>query len=82
MCSNGCASVAFARNSKSIVGRYEEICAAHEWRVPQRYNPAEAQCDGPQALLPDTFKNLMGQLRQIAGVTMKEFAEVGELAGA
>ena len=30
---------------RSIVGRYEEICAAHEWRVPQRYNIAEDCCD-------------------------------------
>ena len=27
------------------MGRYEEICAAHEWRVPQRYNIAEDCCD-------------------------------------
>ena len=41
--------VAPARDSretrKSIVGRYDEICAAHEWRVPQRYNIAEDCCD-------------------------------------
>jgi 3-deoxy-7-phosphoheptulonate synthase len=44
------------------------------------YNPAEAQCDGPQALLPQVFKELMGQLRQIAAIVGKEFAELGELA--
>jgi acetyl-CoA synthetase len=27
------------------VGRYEEICAAHEWRVPERYNIAADCCD-------------------------------------
>jgi acetyl-CoA synthetase len=27
------------------VGRYEEICAEHEWRVPPRYNIAEDCCD-------------------------------------
>jgi acetyl-CoA synthetase len=27
------------------VGRYDEICAAHEWRVPQRYNIADDCCD-------------------------------------
>ena len=48
--------------------------------VEVHYNPAEAQCDGPQALLPDMFKELMTQLRQIAAVTKKEFAEAGEAA--
>src|SRR6187401_724821 len=41
--------VAPARDSRetrwSIVGRYEEICAEHEWRVPPRYNIAEDCCD-------------------------------------
>ncbi|MDB5297912.1 MAG: aroF 2 [Phycisphaerales bacterium] len=55
---------------------------AHGVIVEVHYNPAEAQCDGPQALLPDAFKELMGQLRQIAAVTKKEFAEVGEAAAA
>ena len=41
---------------------------AHGVIVEVHYNPAEAQCDGPQALLPETFKELMGQLRQIAAV--------------
>src|SRR3954453_1327336 len=55
---------------------------AHGVIVEVHYNPTEAQCDGPQALLPEMFKELMGQLRQIAAVTKKEFAEVGELAHA
>ena len=46
--------------------------------VEVHYYPAEAQCDGPQALLPEMFKELMGQLRQIAAIHKKEFAEVGE----
>jgi len=29
-------------------------------------NPEEALCDGPQALAPETFKELMGDLRKIA----------------
>src|SRR5437660_3713388 len=48
---------------------------AHGIIVEVHYNPAEAQCDGPQALLPEMFKELMGQLKQIAAVTKKEFAE-------
>jgi hypothetical protein len=27
------------------VSRYDEICEAHEWRVPERYNIAEDCCD-------------------------------------
>src|SRR5437764_10764565 len=27
------------------MGRYEEICAAHEWNVPERYNIAGDVCD-------------------------------------
>jgi len=42
---DGCAYASFARDSGSTVSRYEEICAAHEWRVPQRYNIAQDCCD-------------------------------------
>ena len=45
--------------------------------VEVHYCPSEAQCDGPQALLPETFKELMGQLRQIAQIFGKNFAETG-----
>ena len=55
---------------------------AHGVIVEVHYCPSEAQCDGPQALLPDVFKELMGQLRQIAAVHKKEFAEVGEAVSA
>lgn len=53
---------------------------AHGIIVEVHYNPAEAQCDGPQALLPNVFADLMTQLRTVAGVFGKEFAEVGEAA--
>ena len=51
---------------------------AHGVIVEVHYCPSEAQCDGPQALLPETFKELMEQLRQIAAIFKKEFAEVGD----
>jgi 3-deoxy-7-phosphoheptulonate synthase len=51
---------------------------AHGIIVEVHYCPSEAQCDGPQALLPETFKELMQQLRQIAAITKKEFAENAE----
>ena len=41
------------------------------------YCPSEAQCDGPQALLPETFKELMGQLRQIQMQEAREFGVHG-----
>jgi acetyl-CoA synthetase len=34
-----------AYDAGPAVGRYEEICAAHEWRVPGRYNIAADCCD-------------------------------------
>ena len=52
---------------------------AHGIIVEVHYCPSEAQCDGPQALLPETFKEMMSQLRQIAAILKKEFAEAGEL---
>ena len=55
---------------------------AHGVIVEVHYNPAEAQCDGPQALLPNAFAELIGRLRTIACIFGKEFAEAGELASA
>ena len=52
---------------------------AHGVIIEVHYNPAEAQCDGPQALLPVVFKDLMVQLRKIAAIFGKEFAEAPEL---
>ena len=51
---------------------------AHGIIVEVHYCPSEAQCDGPQALLPQAFKELMTQLRKIAAIFNKEFAEAGE----
>jgi 3-deoxy-7-phosphoheptulonate synthase len=53
---------------------------AHGIIVEVHYCPSEAQCDGPQALLPETFKDLMIQLRKIASIFGKEFAEAAETA--
>ena len=47
--------------------------------VECHYCPSEAQCDGPQALLPETFAEMMKQLRQIAGIFKKEFSEAAVL---
>ena len=53
---------------------------AHGIIVEVHYCPSEAQCDGPQALLPEVFKDLMVQLRKIAAIFGKEFAEAHETA--
>lgn len=53
---------------------------AHGVIVEVHYCPSEAQCDGPQALLPETFQALMGKLRQVAAINGKEFADVAELS--
>ncbi len=46
---------------------------AHGIIVEVHYCPSEALCDGPQALLPETFAELMNQLRGIAALMNKEF---------
>jgi 3-deoxy-7-phosphoheptulonate synthase len=50
--------------------------------VEVHYCPSEAQCDGPQALLPETFKELMGQLRQVAAIYNREFTPSEQLTTA
>jgi 3-deoxy-7-phosphoheptulonate synthase len=55
---------------------------AHGVIVEVHYCPSEAQCDGPQALLPEVFKELMGQLKQVAQIHGRQFAEVGEAVSA
>lgn len=65
-------------------GKRDFVCAlamagmaagAHGVEVEVHYCPAEAQCDGPQALLPETFRELMIQLRQITALYGREFSE-------
>jgi len=36
--------------------------------------PAEARCDGPQALLPEAFEEMMSRIRAIAGVLGRDVA--------
>src|SRR5207248_10053138 len=55
---------------------------AHGIIVEVHYCPSEAQCDGPQALLPEAFNEMMSQLRIIAAIHKREFAEAGEVVNA
>jgi len=41
---------------------------AHGTIIEVHYCPSEAQCDGPQALLPEDFRELMQKLRQIGTI--------------
>jgi acetyl-CoA synthetase len=48
------------------VGRYEEICAAHEWRVPERYNIAADCCDKhPREKLAMIHERFDGERREL-----------------
>lgn len=64
-------------------GKRDYVCAlalagmaagAHGVEVEVHYCPAEAQCDGPQALLPEAFRELMVQLRQVTALYGREFS--------
>lgn len=46
--------------------------------IEVHYCPSEAQCDGPQALLPEVFADLMVQLRKIAAIFNKQFVNAPE----
>jgi 3-deoxy-7-phosphoheptulonate synthase len=70
------------RDYVSAVAMAGMAAGAHGVIIEVHYCPSEAQCDGPQALLPETFMELMGKLRRIAAVNGREFAEAGEAIGA
>jgi 3-deoxy-7-phosphoheptulonate synthase len=43
--------------------------------------PSKAMCDGPQALLPETFASLMKELKAIAVLLGKKFTETPDPRG-
>jgi acetyl-CoA synthetase len=48
------------------MGRYEEVCAAHEWRVPARYNIAADCCDKhPRDKLAMVYEDFRGDQREV-----------------
>ena len=48
------------------MGRYEEICAEHEWRVPDRYNIAADVCDKhPRDKLAMVHERFDGERREM-----------------
>jgi 3-deoxy-7-phosphoheptulonate synthase len=63
------------RDYVSAIALAAVAAGAHGIIVEVHHCPSEAQCDGPQALLPSMFAELMNQLRQIAAILGKTFVE-------
>ena len=58
------------------MGRYEEVCAAHEWRVPERYNIAADCCDKhPREKLAMVHEHFDGTRRELT------WGELQDLSG-
>src|SRR4051812_42399548 len=58
--------IAVAANGRVEMGRYEEVCAAHEWVVPDRYNIAADVCEKhPRDKLAMVHERFDGQRREI-----------------
>ncbi|HXY86023.1 MAG TPA: AMP-binding protein [Gaiellaceae bacterium] len=57
------------------MGRYEEICAAHRWRVPRRYNIASDCCDKhPRDKLAMVHERYDGRRRELAWGELQDLA--------
>src|SRR3954449_6467260 len=55
--------------------RYEEICAAHEWNVPERYNIATDVCDKhPRDKLAMVWEDWRGNQRRLSWGEMQDMA--------
>src|SRR5437867_1807870 len=55
-----------ASREETGMGRYEEICAEHEWRVPDRYNIAADCCDKhPRDKLAMLHERFDGERRKL-----------------
>src|SRR6478752_1049981 len=62
------------------MGRYEELCEAHEWRVPERYNIAADVCDKhPRDKLAMVHERYDGERREL---TWGELQDMSNAAAA
>ena len=62
--------------TETRITSYEEACATHEWRVPERYNIAADVCDKhPRDKLAMVFEDFRGTERQVT------WGELQSLAG-
>jgi len=54
---------------------YEQVCAAHRWDVPARYNIAEDVCDKhPRDKLAMVWESFDGAYRELAWGELQDFA--------
>ena len=61
---------------KYELGSYEEMCAAHRWEVPERYNIARDVCDKhPREKLAMVWEDFRGDRREVS------FGELQDLSG-
>src|SRR5688572_4306655 len=57
------------------MGRYEDVCAAHEWRVPDPYNLAADVCDKhPREKLAMVHERFDGARRELTWGEMQDLA--------
>src|SRR3954449_8060987 len=57
------------------MGRYEEVCAEHEWHVPERYNIAADVCDKhPRDKLAMVWERFDGERREVAWGELQDLA--------
>src|SRR5436190_23693262 len=57
------------------VTSYEEACAAHEWRVPERYNIAADVCDKhPRDKLAMVHEHFSGAVREVRWGELQDLA--------
>src|ERR1700742_1396368 len=51
----------------SAASKYDQLCAEHEWRVPERYNIAQDVCDkhdpGKLAMIHEDFAGVVREVR-------------------
>jgi acetyl-CoA synthetase len=57
------------------MGRYEEVCAAHRWEVPERYNIAADVCDKhPREQLAMVWERFDGERREVLWGELQDLA--------
>src|SRR3954467_307318 len=57
------------------MGRYEEVCAEHEWHVPERYNIAADVCDKhPRDKLAMVWERFDGERRDVSWGELQDLA--------
>jgi acetyl-CoA synthetase len=59
----------------TTTSRYDEVCAAHEWHVPERYNIASDVCDKhPREKLAMVHEHFDGTVRELSWGELQDMA--------